>query len=54
VVIFCEKLPIGNYGYTIDLLPRFSGNYHLNPAKVEMMYFPVIYSNNDESKIMIR
>jgi uncharacterized protein YfaS (alpha-2-macroglobulin family) len=54
VVIFCEKLPIGDYGYTIDLLPRFNGNYHLNPAKVEMMYFPVIYSNNDESRVRIR
>ena len=53
VVIFCEKLPIGTYEYNIELLPRFSGSYHLNPAKVELMYFPVIYSNNEERKVRI-
>lgn len=53
VAIFCEKLPKGEYRYTIDLLPRYSGQYILNPAKVEMMYFPVINSNNDMNKITI-
>jgi hypothetical protein len=53
VAIFCEKLPIGTYEYEIELLPRYNGNYYLNPAKVEMMYFPVIYSNNDERRVRI-
>jgi hypothetical protein len=53
VIIFCEKLPIGTYEYEIELLPRYNGNYYLNPAKVEMMYFPVIYSNNNERKVRI-
>jgi uncharacterized protein YfaS (alpha-2-macroglobulin family) len=53
VAIFCEKLPIGTYEYAIELLPRYNGNYYLNPAKVEMMYFPVIYSNNDERRVRI-
>ena len=53
VVIFCEKLPIGTYEYKIELLPRYSGSYYLNPAKVEMMYFPVIHSNNDERKVRV-
>jgi uncharacterized protein YfaS (alpha-2-macroglobulin family) len=53
VVIFCEKLPVGIYQYKIELLPRYSGRYSLNPAKVEMMYFPVIHSNNDERRVMI-
>lgn len=52
-VIFCEKLPKGKYTYTIELLPRYSGEYTLNPAKVEMMYFPVINSNNDLRKVSI-
>lgn len=52
-VIFCEKLPKGKYTYTIELLPRYSGEYILNPAKVEMMYFPVINSNNDLKKVSI-
>jgi len=54
VAIFCEKLPKGEYKYTINLLPRYSGRYILNPAKVEMMYFPVINSNNDMERIDIK
>jgi hypothetical protein len=54
VVIFCEKLPKGEYTYTIDLMPRYSGQYTINPAKVEMMYFPVINSNNDMRKVDIK
>ena len=45
-VIFCENLPQGTYTFNIELLPRYTGRYSLNPAKVEMMYFPVINSNN--------
>lgn len=54
VAIFCERLPKGEYRYTINLLPRYSGEYILNPAKVEMMYFPVINSNNDMRKVDIK
>jgi hypothetical protein len=43
VSIFCRKLTVGKYKYTIKLMPRYSGNYHVNPAKAEMMYFPVFY-----------
>ena len=52
-VIFCERLPKGQHTYYIDLLPRYSGSYIVNPAKVEMMYFPVINANNDLRKIGI-
>jgi len=54
VVIFCEKPPVGTYEYSVELLPRFTGSYYLNPAKAEMMYFPVIYSNNGERKVRIK
>ncbi len=52
-VIFCERLPQGNYTFEIDLLPRYTGRYTLNPAKAEMMYFPVINSTNSMRKIEI-
>ncbi|MDR1335306.1 MAG: carboxypeptidase-like regulatory domain-containing protein, partial [Tannerella sp.] len=52
-VIFCESLSQGSYTFDIDLLPRYTGRYILNPAKVEMMYFPVINSNNDLRKVEI-
>ncbi|GHV58045.1 hypothetical protein FACS1894182_08650 [Bacteroidia bacterium] len=53
VAIFCENLPVGTYEYRIELLPRYSGRYWLNPAKVEMMYFPVIHSTNGERTVRI-
>ncbi|MDR1200668.1 MAG: carboxypeptidase-like regulatory domain-containing protein [Tannerellaceae bacterium] len=53
VIIFCERLSEGTYTFTIPLLPRYSGKYILNPAKVELMYFPVINANNRLRKITI-
>ena len=41
--IFIERLPAGKHEFEIELEPRFSGNYQLNPAKVELMYFPTFY-----------
>lgn len=52
-VIFSEKLPIGTYEFKIPLLPRFTGRYTLNPAKVELMYFPVVNANNEGKRIWI-
>lgn len=50
-VIFSERLPIGTYRFNIPLLPRYTGKYTLNPAKVELMYFPVINANNSKKGI---
>ena len=44
--IFSENLNVGEYTISIKLQPRFSGAYTLNPAKAELMYFPVFYGNN--------
>jgi uncharacterized protein YfaS (alpha-2-macroglobulin family) len=44
--IFCERLTTGYYTFEIDLIPRFSGYYQINPAKAELMYFPVKFGNN--------
>ncbi len=51
--IFSQKLPEGKYTFTIQLLPRFSGKYTLNPAKVELMYFPTFNANTDLKKVRI-
>ena len=51
--IFCEKLKKGKYTFEIELIPRFSGIYTLNPAKVELMYFPTFNANNEIKKIKI-
>jgi uncharacterized protein YfaS (alpha-2-macroglobulin family) len=52
-VIFCEQLPKGEHKFEIQLLPRFTGAYILNPAKVEMMYLPVVNANNDLRKVKV-
>ena len=51
--IFCEKLPKGEYEFEIELLPRYSGKYTLNPAKVELMYFPTFNANTKLKKVEI-
>lgn len=50
--IFCAKLKQGKYTFNIDLMPRYSGVYMLNPAKAEMMYFPVFYGREGLKKIV--
>jgi len=51
--IFCKKLNKGNYTFTIDLTPRYSGKYTLNPAKAELMYFPTFNANTAIKKVEI-
>jgi alpha-2-macroglobulin len=51
--IYCENLRAGTYEYTIELQPRFKGNYQLNPAKVEWMYFPVIFGREAMKRVEI-
>lgn len=54
VSIFCEQLPIGKHRFIIELEPRFSGRYTLNPVHVEEMYFPVLYGRNGVSTVAIK
>lgn len=53
VSIFCRKLKQGKYEFTVNLLPRYSGKYTLNPANAEMMYFPVFYGREGMKKVVI-
>jgi uncharacterized protein YfaS (alpha-2-macroglobulin family) len=51
--IFCENLPKGKHTFKISLEPRFTGSYTLNPAKIELMYFPTINANEDMGRVRI-
>ncbi len=51
--IFCEYLPEGEYSFEIKLISRYAGSYTLNPAKAELMYFPVFFGNNEVQKVRI-
>ncbi len=51
--IFCSHLYRGEYTFEIALIPRYSGTYTLNPAKIELMYFPTFNANNKIKKVTI-
>jgi TonB-dependent SusC/RagA subfamily outer membrane receptor len=52
--IFCDYLPKGEYTFEIDLLPKYTGTYTINPAKIELMYFPTFNANNEIRTIKIK
>ncbi|MFN7261510.1 MAG: hypothetical protein ACK5TU_16560 [Cyclobacteriaceae bacterium] len=51
--IFCKNLKAGTYRYEVSLVPRYKGSYTLNPARAELMYFPLMYGREGIKKIMI-
>jgi len=53
VAIFIRHATPGIRTFEISLMPRFTGRFVMNPAKVSLMYFPVIYSNNELKRITI-
>lgn len=53
VNIYFSKLSSGDYDFQIKLLPRFNGSFHLNPAKAEMMYFPVFFGRNETKWVKV-
>ncbi|WEK36784.1 MAG: carboxypeptidase-like regulatory domain-containing protein [Candidatus Pseudobacter hemicellulosilyticus] len=54
VSIFCSSLKQGQYSFEVSLLPRYTGSYFLNPAKAEMMYFPVFSGRESMKKTIIQ
>lgn len=53
VVIFCTTLLAGRYTFAVELEPRFTGQYALNPAKAELMYFPTFFGREGMKTIDI-
>ena len=51
--IFCESLPQGKHTFWIELEPRYTGSYTLNPAKASLMYFPTFYGRTGMNKTVI-
>jgi alpha-2-macroglobulin len=54
VVIFIEKMPKGDHTYEIGLEPRYTGQYTINPAKAELMYFPTFYGREEMKSVRIK
>lgn len=53
VLIFFEKLQKGRLDFSITLLPQFSGNFSLNPAKAMEMYYPTHFGREKMKQIPI-
>jgi len=53
-VFYFSNLLQGTYSFEIKLLPKYSGRYIMNPSKLEHMYFPTFYGNNEIKKVTIR
>jgi TonB-dependent SusC/RagA subfamily outer membrane receptor len=54
VSLFCTRLTTGTYTFSVQLLPRYTGRYVLNPARAEMMYFPVFSGREGMKNVSIR
>jgi hypothetical protein len=52
--IYSQFMKKGTYTFTISLLPRYSGQYTLNPAVAECMYFPVLFGREALKRVVIR
>lgn len=53
LVMFTEKMRMGNTHFEIELESRYNGTFTLNPAKVSLMYFPTFYGRNEMRKVII-
>ncbi|UJP64691.1 carboxypeptidase-like regulatory domain-containing protein [Mongoliitalea daihaiensis] len=51
--IFCERLPKGDHTFSVNILPRYTGTYTLNPATIELMYFPTIQANEQVKTVIV-
>lgn len=51
--IYFEHLTPGKYEFEIHLVSQFSGKYTLNPARLSLMYFPLLKSNNEMKQVTI-
>ncbi len=54
VSIFCSGLSRGKYSFEIPLMPRYTGKFVVNPAKAELMYFPVLFGREGMKNVEVR
>lgn len=52
--IYCEHLAQGTYTYSIELVPRYTGSYTINPAVAQCMYLPLIKGQEGLKLVAIR
>ena len=52
--IFIDYLPIGRHTFRVALQPRYRGQYTLNPARAELVYFPTKYGRTGSKQVKIQ
>jgi hypothetical protein len=50
---YFRSLRAGTYSFEIELLPRYTGSYTLNTARIEHMYFPVLSGQNEIQRVKV-
>jgi alpha-2-macroglobulin len=53
LILFAEALNKGMHEFVVELEPRYTGSYNLNPSKIELMYYPTFYGRNYGRKMVI-
>lgn len=53
VGIFIDDLPVGRHTFRVALQPRYQGAYTLNPAKLEMLYFPTKFGRTASKRVVV-
>ena len=54
VCIYLRLLQKGSHTFQVELMPRFTGVYYVNPAKAERMYMPLYYGRSGMKMVGIR
>ncbi|MGK0487388.1 MAG: TonB-dependent SusC/RagA subfamily outer membrane receptor [Candidatus Endobugula sp.] len=54
VSFYFESLSPGIHEFEIPLVSQFAGNFNLNPAQLSLMYRPLLSSNNESRRVVIR
>ncbi len=52
--IFIDYLPIGKHVFRVALQPRYRGQYTLNPARAELVYFPTRFGRTGSKQVGIQ
>ena len=54
VVYYLEKLPMGMKQISITMMPIFKGEYMLPATKASLMYYPFVFGNSINKKVVIQ
>ena len=52
--IFIDFLPVGKHVFRVALQPRYQGQYTLNPARAELVYFPTRFGRAGSKQVKIQ